>query len=53
MTVGLCSIELYLPGSGSLKGKRSRLKPLLHRLRREFNLAAAETAHNDLWQSAG
>lgn len=52
MIVGICSVELHLPGNGSLKGKRSRLKPLLTRLRREFNLAAAEVGCNDLWQSA-
>jgi len=52
MVIGACSVELYLPGNGSLKGKRSILKPLLTRLRREFNLAAAEVAHNDVWQSA-
>ena len=52
MVIGACSVELYLPGNGSLKGKRSIIKPLLARLRREFNLAAAETALNDLWQSA-
>ncbi len=52
MVVGICRIELHLPGNGSLKGKRSRLKPLLNRLRREFNLSAAEVGHNDAWQSA-
>jgi uncharacterized protein YlxP (DUF503 family) len=52
MVIGACTIELYLPGNGSLKGKRSILKPILARLRREFNLAAAEVAQNDVWQSA-
>jgi uncharacterized protein YlxP (DUF503 family) len=52
MIIGACTIELHLPGNGSLKGKRSILKPLLNRLRREFNLATAEVAHNDAWQSA-
>jgi uncharacterized protein YlxP (DUF503 family) len=41
MVIGICNVELHLPGNGSLKGKRSILKPLLARLRREFNLAAA------------
>jgi uncharacterized protein YlxP (DUF503 family) len=50
--IGACSVELHLPGNGSLKGKRSILKPLLARLRREFNLAAAEVGYNDVWQSA-
>jgi uncharacterized protein YlxP (DUF503 family) len=52
MLIGACSVELHLPGNGSLKGKRSILKPLLIHLRREFNLAAAEVAHHDVWQSA-
>ncbi len=52
MVVGICRVELYLPGNGSLKGKRSCLKPLLVRLRREFNLAAAEVDLLDVWQSA-
>ena len=52
MIIGACTVELYLPSSHSLKDKRHVLKPLLARLRREFNLAAAEVDHNDLWQSA-
>jgi uncharacterized protein YlxP (DUF503 family) len=52
MIIGACTVELYLPGNGSLKGKRSILKPLLLRLRKEFNLAAAEIAYHDVWQSA-
>jgi uncharacterized protein YlxP (DUF503 family) len=52
MVIGACNVELYLPGNSSLKGKRSILKPLLTQLRRKFNLAAAEVAHNDAWQSA-
>lgn len=45
-------MELHLPGNGSLKGKRSRLKPLLNRMRREFNLATAEVDLHDVWQSS-
>lgn len=52
MVIGACRVELHLPGNGSLKGKRRTLKPLLARLRREFNLAAAEVGRNDAWQSA-
>jgi uncharacterized protein YlxP (DUF503 family) len=52
VVIGACTIELYLPGSSSLKAKRGYLKPLLNRLRREFNLAAAEVGGNDAWQSA-
>jgi uncharacterized protein YlxP (DUF503 family) len=52
MVIGACRIELHLPGNGSLKGKRSVLRPLLIHIRREFNLAAAEVGYNDVWQSA-
>jgi uncharacterized protein YlxP (DUF503 family) len=52
MIIGACTVELYLPGKASLKGKRSALKPLLLRLRKEFNLATAEIGHHDVWQSA-
>ncbi len=44
--------DLYLPGCTSLKEKRSRLKPLLVRLHREFNVSSAELDWNDTWQSA-
>lgn len=52
MVIAICTVQLYLAGNGSLKGKRSRLKPLLVRLRREYNVSAAEVDHHDLWQSA-
>lgn len=52
MVVGTCRLQLHLPGNGSLKQKRARLKPLLHRLHKEFNLATAEVDLQDVWQSA-
>jgi len=52
MIIGACSIELRIPGNHSLKEKRRVLKPLLIRLRREFNLSTAEVGYNDLWQTA-
>ncbi|HYL30960.1 MAG TPA: DUF503 domain-containing protein [Gemmatimonadales bacterium] len=44
--------DLHLEGCQSLKDKRSVLKPLAGRLRRELNLSVAETGHQDLWQRA-
>jgi len=52
MVVGACSLRLHLPGCASLKEKRGLLKALLARLHREFNVAAAETDLQDIWQSA-
>lgn len=52
MAIGLLILEIHLPGCHSLKEKRSRIKPLLARLRREFNVSVAEMDHQDAWQSA-
>lgn len=52
MVIGACCLRLRLPGCASLKAKRGLLKPLLARLHREFNVAAAETALQEVWQSA-
>ena len=52
MSLGLLTLHIHLPGCSSLKEKRSRLKPLLVRLHREFNVSVAEVDHNDSWQSA-
>ena len=50
MSIGLLTLHLRLPACGSLKEKRSRLKPLLARLHREFNISAAEVDLQDKWQ---
>jgi uncharacterized protein len=52
MVVGVLEISLHLPAVQSLKEKRSVLKPILHRLRRKFNISAAETGAQNQWQSA-
>ena len=52
MIVGCMKLHIQLPGCRSLKEKRGRLKPLLHRMRKTFNISAAETNHQDVWQSA-
>ena len=44
-------IELHLPGCTSLKEKRSKLKPLLARLHKNFNVSAAEIDGHDLHQA--
>lgn len=50
--VGICTIQLHLPGVGSLKQKRGILKSMLARLHNTFNVAAAEIDRQDHWQSA-
>ncbi len=46
------TIHLHLPSCTSLKEKRGRIKPLMSRLRREFNVSVAEMDLQDQWQEA-
>jgi len=52
MSLGVITLHIHIPGCASLKEKRNRLKPLLARLHREFNISAAEIDYNDVWGSA-
>ena len=46
------TIHLHLPACSSLKEKRGQIKPLIARLRREFNVSVAEMDLQDSWQEA-
>jgi len=50
--IGLLTLHIQLPGCLSLKEKRNRLKPLLARLQREFNISVAEIDRLDAWQES-
>ena len=50
--IGTLTVHLHLPTCSSLKEKRGRLKPLLSRLHREFNVSAAEMELQDRWQES-
>lgn len=52
MVVATCVITLDLAGVHSLKEKRRILKSILTRMRREYNVSAAEIDHQDVWQTA-
>ena len=52
MFIGVCTIEMHIPESGSLKTKRHSLKSLKDRIRAKFNVSVAEVDDNDLWQKA-
>ena len=52
MSLGLLTLQIQLPGCSSLKEKRSRLKPLLARLHKEFNISIADIGRQDAWQEA-
>lgn len=50
MHVAVLILHLQLPGCGSLKEKRSQIKPILSRLHREFNGSTVEIDRHDHWQ---
>jgi len=50
--IGILTLHLLVPACASLKEKRGRLKPLLARLHRQFNISAAEVGLQDKWQEA-
>lgn len=51
MIIGFSTLELHLPGVGSLKEKRGILKSLMAQIRKKFNVAVAEVDLHDVWQS--
>lgn len=52
MVIGLLRVRLLLRYTHSLKEKRSIIKRLIHHLRTNNNCAVAETAFQDVWQTA-
>jgi hypothetical protein len=49
MAIGLLTLEMYIPLAESLKDKRGVLKPVIARLRREFNVSVCEADAQDEW----
>jgi uncharacterized protein YlxP (DUF503 family) len=48
--VGILTVELHFPESGSLKGKRKYVKSAKAQLQHRFGASVAEVDHHDLWQ---
>ena len=48
--VGILTVELHFPESGSLKGKRKHVKSAKAHLHERFGASVAEVDHHDLWQ---
>jgi hypothetical protein len=46
------TVDLRLPDCRSLKDKRSVLRTITDGARRRYQVAAAETDHQDIWQRA-
>jgi len=52
MVVGVCTLELDIPASRSLKDKRHVVKSVIARVRQDFNVSIAEVDSHDSWQTA-
>lgn len=52
MIVAVMTVDLFLPGSLSLKEKRMILRSLKDRLGKKFNVSVAEVDYQDKWQRA-
>ncbi|MGQ9631145.1 MAG: DUF503 domain-containing protein [bacterium] len=50
--VGICSVELFIPNSNSLKSKRQVLRSIKDRIRHKFNVSIAEVSGMEMWQRA-
>ena len=52
MVIGILTLTLHLPNSGSLKSKRQVVSGLLRRVQQQFRVAAAEIGERNRWQLA-
>lgn len=51
-TLGICTLELYIPQSHSLKEKRQVLRSIKSKVKNNFNVVIAEVGDLDRWQYA-
>ncbi|MDO8586244.1 MAG: DUF503 domain-containing protein [Armatimonadota bacterium] len=49
MTIGVLTVSIEIPESGSLKDKRRTLRSMLDGLRGKYNISAAELDRQDSW----
>jgi uncharacterized protein YlxP (DUF503 family) len=52
MLVGTLCVQVYIPGSTSLKDKRRIVKGMIAKVQHRFNVSIAELYSEDLWQRA-
>ena len=50
MLIGTAQIELYIPGTFSLKEKRFILQSIKKKIQNRFNVSIAEVDYHDKWQ---
>lgn len=52
MHVAVCSITIFMPAVGSLKGKRQIVKSMIGKIRSRTQASVAETGFQDIWHRA-
>ena len=52
MLVGILTFQILLDNSRSLKNKRSKIKPLIHQLHKNFNVSVAEIGYLENWSQS-
>ena len=52
LIVGICTLELHISDSNSLKDKRQVVRSLLDRMHDRFNVSAAQLDQHDGWSQA-
>ncbi len=50
--VGVLRVDIFIPGSESLKDKRRVLRSLIERIRGRFGVSCSELDAQELWQRA-
>ncbi len=50
MIIGICTCEIFIYESNSLKAKRSVIKSIIEKSKNRFNISIAEVGDNDKWQ---
>lgn len=53
MVIAMAYLVVEIPGSHSLKEKRSIVRPVIKRVQSRFNVSVAEIDNLDSWQVAG
>ena len=48
--MGICRMDLILPGNDNLKGKRRLSKSIMERMKQRYNVSVAEVDCQDNWQ---
>lgn len=52
MVIGVCTLDIYLPTTRSLKDKRRIVKSMIDRIRSKFNVSISELENQDVWGQA-